>query len=250
MKTVSQILRFTSVLTLLLAWANITLEEALDESRPAELAYWASKPIAERMAWSASEQLPNIDMTTSKSTITAPLLHSDLTSNPVVMPFVYGSFVPNYALTKSPSSLGSNALLYSLITRPSKGSHQLPDRVAPFSVDVKDVAKAHVASLLVPTMPGTRKRLLVSHGGFTWKEAADFLRVARPELAPRLPVAGFKPLKNGKPYMNCSLTSQLIGLREEDYIPWQKTLLSAMDAILGWERRSQFVHPRMVQCRL
>jgi hypothetical protein len=187
------------------------------------------------------------------------------------MPFVYGSFVPNYCLTSSPSSLGSNALLYPLITptvkKPSSSAsasssssaptHILPDRVAPFSVDVVDCARAHMASLMVPAMPGRRKRLLVSHGGFTWEEASAFLRVARPELAERLPKDnwdGFAKLRSGcggrKPKMDCRLTEELTGMRAEDYIPWQKTLLSAVDDIIAWEKRKGFVHPRMLKCKL
>jgi nucleoside-diphosphate-sugar epimerase len=56
------------------------------------------------------------------------------------------------------------------------------------SVDVRDVARAHVLALKLPPSSSSPKRFVLSTNTFTWKEAIELVAEKRPELKERLPV--------------------------------------------------------------
>jgi nucleoside-diphosphate-sugar epimerase len=56
-------------------------------------------------------------------------------------------------------------------------------QIPPHVVDVRDVAKAHVLAMDLPSNPGALERGYIIDGGtFSWREAVDHLRVSHPEL--------------------------------------------------------------------
>jgi len=82
----------------------------------------------------------------------------------------------------------------------------------PLTVDVRDVAKAHVLALTAPpTSQVGRKRLLVAGEGFLWKDAVDHLRAVRPELRERLPDPS-EAKKLEASIMDVSRTREVLGL--------------------------------------
>ena len=68
---------------------------------------------------------------------------------------------------------------------------------------------------------------------FTWKEAVEVIREKRPELSHRLPRKdAAAPAQMDAPF-DTSLTEKVIGLKE--YIPWEESLLAAIDEGLKLE---------------
>ncbi len=104
----------------------------------------------------------------------------------------------------------------------------------PLTVDVRDVAKAHVLALTAPpTSQVGRKRLLVAGEGFLWKDAVDHLRAVRPELRERLPDPS-EAKKLEASTMDVSRTREVLGL--DKYMDWRKTVEDSVDSFLSIER--------------
>ena len=108
-------------------------------------------------------------------------------------------------------------------------------------VDVQDVAKAHVLALRTGPLlaeDGTkrRKRLITIGGRFTWPEAAEYLKVVKPELKDTLEKA-----EKGPKFVSCcevsmNLTKEVIGMGSEDMKDWKVCLLETVDSLLEWEK--------------
>lgn len=124
-------------------------------------------------------------------------------------------------------------MVYALIA--GEPGRALTPQLAPFYCDVRDVAVAHVLSLKANPIPNEKKRLLVTGGTFTWKEAVEYLSVARPDLKGRLPsLDTAKALPGPLSTTDVSPAKTIIGL--QDYIPWQKCVIDTLDALLAVEK--------------
>jgi len=108
---------------------------------------------------------------------------------------------------------------------------------------VKDAAKAHIQALGAPPVyvdkKRRNKRFIVCGSQFTWKEAAEIIRKARPELASRLPIdgegEGHMPPAQTCMKFDASFTKEVLGM--DKYVPFEETLLAAVDVCLEFERR-------------
>ncbi|KAJ6459475.1 NAD-P-binding protein [Mycena vitilis] len=198
-------------------WGTAMEEEVLSGKHDALWNYLASKILAERAAWAFAESHPSIDLTTI---------------NP---PFIYGPRHPDFpAPTKR--RIGGNLFINSLID--GEPGRPLGPQLAPFYCDVRDVARAHVRSLAAPrgSTDGIQKRFLICGGTFTWKEAVEYLALARPGLKGRLPnVENAPPLPGPPSTTDVSPARKILGL--EDYIPWKKTVEDTLDWILVAEKK-------------
>lgn len=188
----------------------------LDKDFPASI-YKVAKSAAERKVWELAQDHPEIDFTV------------------VILPGVFGPFIPNYAnQIKTREGLGSMDIVYQLIVGGSAGPNTYPASLGGHLIDVRDVAKAHIKSLFVP--PHTqRKRFLILGKIFTWKEAAAIIRRERPEISARLPqeTAELRP-QTCVPF-DTSLTEAVLGFKQENYVPWEQTMVDSIDALLQWE---------------
>ncbi|KAJ7679295.1 hypothetical protein DFH06DRAFT_1033040 [Mycena polygramma] len=197
-------------------WGTATEEEVLSGKHDALWNYLASKILAERAAWAFAESHPSIDLTTI---------------NP---PFIYGPRHPDFpAPTKR--RIGCNLFINSLID--GKPGRPLGPQLAPFFCDVRDVARAHVRSLAAPraSTDGVRKRFLICGGTFTWKEAVEYLALARPELKGRLPsVENAPPLPGSPSTTDVFPAKNILGL--DNYISWKKTVEDTLDWVLVTEK--------------
>jgi nucleoside-diphosphate-sugar epimerase len=162
--------------------------------------------------------------------------HPDLDLTTIHPSFIYGPFGSGQVYN-SPAT-GTNALIYALISgapgRPVSGYDPATD-FPPLNVDVRDVARAHVLALKVPSNRDAPKRFIVSPNTFTWKEAVEFLAQARPELKERLPVVtGKEPAVSPCARFDTSATETILGLKS--YVKWQDTVLGAIDDMLRVEK--------------
>ncbi|KAI0761206.1 NAD-P-binding protein [Trametes elegans] len=194
-------------------WLEVTREKALASHDPV-VEYATAKVLAEKAVWAFADTHPNIDVTTL---------------NP---PFFIGPFAHKYRFTDALlSELSTNLLLYQLFQPGGR-----PFSRSLLSIDVRDSARALVNALTSPTDVG-RKRLLILSHAVGWKEVAEFVAEARPELKDRLS----KPVLNGE-YpptppnpVNNTRTVELLELGE--LIDWKTSVLAAVDAVVEQEKR-------------
>ena len=162
--------------------------------------------------------------------------HPDLDLTTVHPSYIYGP-VGTGQVYNSPGT-GTNGYVYGLISGPPGrpvGGFDTATGVPPMSVDVRDVARAHVLALKVPSSPDAPKRFIVSPNTFTWKEAVELLAQARPELKGRLPVITGKepPVPPGCTF-DTSASERILGLK--NYVKWQDTILDTIDDMLRVEK--------------
>ena len=140
------------------------------------------------------------------------------------------------------AAYSSAGAIYSALLPPDGHATKIPDKQWPYpiTVDVRDVAQAHVLALTAPlsSEPGVgRKRLLVVGAYFTWKDAVLHLYAARPELKNRLPdvseAKGSDELTIAR--SDVSKAAEILGLKE--YIDWRKTVEDSIDSFLEIEKR-------------
>lgn len=150
-------------------------------------------------------------------------------------PVICGPLVPNYPISDSSNifdSIGTNAVPCKIYT---SGTEAYPDFTLGHLIDVRDVARAHVAAISAPPVPGRNKRFIISGATYNWSGVADLLRRERHELANRLPKEDVIPPVMTDAPLDTSFAAEVLGMKE--YVPWEETLLSAIDIGVAWEQR-------------
>lgn len=104
----------------------------------------------------------------------------------------------------------------------------MPPTPPPWFVDVRDIAKAHVLALDLPPMALEQKRFLINAGNYTWKEAAEYIQKARPQVT-TAPLETFPALPGPASTLDTTRAKEL--LHFGDFITPQKTLEDFVDNI-------------------
>jgi len=192
-------------------WNPIPSEEAiLDGEHNPYWVYAASKTIAEKRAWSFAETHPEADITT---------IHPSLVYGPAT-----GIHIPSNDL-RAPST---QFLLYCNIFKMPGGGAMPP--MPPLSVDVRDIAKAHVLALAAPPPSQVgRKRIPFSAPSFFFEWAVEHVAKVRPDLKDRLAdlPAGNEIVPKGMATVDATRARDALGFCE--FIPWQKTVEDSLD---------------------
>ncbi|KAE9401224.1 hypothetical protein BT96DRAFT_612978 [Gymnopus androsaceus JB14] len=176
--------------------------------------YQHSKNLADKKVWELAKE------------------HSDVDFTVLLPPAIYGPLVPNYPVSDSSDSIGTNASLCKIFTI---GTGAYPDSFLGHLIDVRDVARAHVAALSAPLITGRDKRFIISASTYKWKDVADLIRRERPELAHRLPKEDAVPPKQSDAPLDTRFAAEVLGM--EEYIPWEETVLAGIDAGVAWEKQ-------------
>ncbi|KAK7456398.1 hypothetical protein VKT23_010646 [Stygiomarasmius scandens] len=204
--------------------------DAADAFQKQMYVYMIGKALSDKKIWEIANRKENEEVDVSM----------------ILPPDIFGEYVPNYPYPKSlaaRSSLGTNDHVYYLLTGGPHGPNTYPPIQIGHEVDVKDAAKAHIRALDAPPVyvdkKRRNKRFIVCGSQFTWKEAAEIIRRARPELASRLPIDG-EGEGHVSPAQTCmkfdaSFTKDVLGM--DKYVPFEETLLGAVDVCLEFERR-------------
>lgn len=156
--------------------------------------------------------------------------------------FVYGPFAPGTKIQKGDIKALSTAAFFYQAVLPSGGPANTIDRVPqappPLTVDVRDVAHAHILALRAPPSAQVgRKRLIVSGPSMSWLDAVLHLRGALPELKARLPAVAEgaeekAPLKTMR--VDVSRAAGVLGLPE--YVDWRRTAEDTAKSLLEVEK--------------
>ncbi|KAF8955420.1 hypothetical protein BDZ97DRAFT_1926833 [Flammula alnicola] len=154
--------------------------------------------------------------------------HQDLEIITIVPGYVHGPYARTFPLPSSVTTLGTNETLYQVIC-----SGAVPP--APnWLVDVRDVAKGHVLALEASNLPADKRRFIINPGTYTWKEAAEHLKKARPAVKDRIiPLEDIGPLPAPPSNLVNTRAQEYLGLRE--YTSPEKMFEDAVDDLLTLE---------------
>jgi len=152
---------------------------------------------------------------------------------PVNPTYMYGPFVPGFYIKKGDiGGLATNGFLLDSVLS-GKKLEPLQKWPAPFPVDVRDVAKAHILALKSTAKFSGHKRILVSGPVFNWKDAVLHLAKTRPELKGRLNDVS-EVLDHPAATFDNSRAREILGFGER--IDWKKTVDDAVDSLLEVEK--------------
>jgi hypothetical protein len=146
----------------------------------------------------------------------------------VVLPsFFYGPYAPGHQVVQGSRrwDLGTNTFIYGML----KADGAFPPARY---IDVRDSARSLVLGL--KTSPEIkRKRVLVFPPSIDWKAAVEYIIEQRPELKGRI----VDPAK-APPYDSYRITDNNLQdiLHFGEFIPWKKTVLDTVDAVLKVEK--------------
>ncbi|KAG6810796.1 hypothetical protein H0H92_010308 [Tricholoma furcatifolium] len=192
-------------------WGVVSREETEKHAEDPFYVYFASKVLAEKAIWDFAEKHPKLDIAT------------------VLPGFVYGPYADHYPLP-TPTQLGTNGFIYHLITGAA------PPTCPPFTVDVRDVAKAHLLALDVPRKPLGEKRYIANGGNITWGEAAAVLRKERSgSTIKTLDPTEFAALPGPASTLDTTYTTQ--ELKFGKWIAPEETILAAADALVSLQKK-------------
>lgn len=125
--------------------------------------------------------------------------------------------------------------MYALIAGPPGGP--LPPQLPPYTVDVRDVARAHIAALRVQPISGDiqKKRYFIIAGHPLLSDMVKHLAEKRPELQDRLLSTTEISTLPG-PLTTYDVTPAKEDLNLTEYIPWETSVLDVVDALLIAEK--------------
>ncbi|KAI0666314.1 NAD-P-binding protein [Trametes maxima] len=190
-------------------WVDVTREQALSSKDP-EYVYIAEKTLAEKAVWEFAEAHPHVDVTTL---------------NP---PVFLGPFAPSFRFRYNEpivSQLSTNVVLAQILN--PEGTFFLP---LLHTIDVRDVALSAVKALTAPpaaATSGTRKRLVIVPSIASWKQVAEVVAEAHPELKDLHPPPPPTPVDNSK-------AAKVLGL--SGFVDWKESVLTGIDAVLEAEK--------------
>jgi len=192
-------------------WNPVTKEAALNQNADEWVVYAAEKTLSERAVWDFVDKHHHIEL---------------LTVNPT---FFYGPFAPGWTNpTASLAALSTNEFIYNFLNPNG------PVRVGSGWVDVRDVARALVLGLTAPpTSQVGRKRIILTGEWFDWKDAADYIAEARPELKDRLSAQAKSAPPAQQPNIDTARSQEVLGLK---MTPWKSSLLNAVDSLVALEK--------------
>ncbi|KAK0220396.1 hypothetical protein IW262DRAFT_1020743 [Armillaria fumosa] len=198
-------------------WNPVTKEQAIASGHPFTV-YVAQKKYADLAVVEFAEKHPEIDVT-----LVGPAYN-------------FGSFAPGFEyLLPEPdlNALSTNGSIYALL-RP--GNTEFPG--APGAIDVRDAARAHALALQSPpsTEVGRKRFAIVSPHRSSYRDALTIIAKERPELKDRLADATLAPEWPSYTLpVEWQKIEDVLGLKADSFIPWEKTVLDAVDSLVRIE---------------
>ncbi|TFK80488.1 hypothetical protein K466DRAFT_605290 [Polyporus arcularius HHB13444] len=183
-------------------YGQATPEDLINGNHNPLYTYCGTKILAEQAAWKFAEEHREIDLATI---------------NP---PFLYGAYAVNPG--QGPASLGSNILLYQLIT--GKPGRPLPPQVPPAYCHVSDAERAHLLALTLPKLPAGAD-----------SETMRYIAERHPELGGRLPtLEDAPPLPGPLSTTDTTRAREVLGVTE--YVGLAETVEETIQALLELEK--------------
>lgn len=143
---------------------------------------------------------------------------------------MYGPFAPGTEIAKGDTGgFSTNAVFLKFLLSNEKLA-PIQTQAAPRTIDVRDVAKAHILALKAPpTSEVGQKRILIGGPMFWWKDAVELLYETRPAYRDRLSDAS-EATDHAATSIDNSRAREALGLTE--FIDWKDTVQDTADALI------------------
>ncbi|KAF9027596.1 NAD(P)-binding protein [Hymenopellis radicata] len=173
--------------------------------------------------------------------------HPDMDSGPHGY---YGPLAPGFEhIVTEPytGAFSSNQYVYGLINK-----HTEYEQATDASVDVRDVARAHVLALTTrPSSEVGHKRYpVISPHSFSWPQAIALIEKERPALKDRLLAVekvSSEEMNPSRLGLGNEALEGVVGFEKGAWMPWEKMILDAVDSLVrvedAWKARGLSVSP-------
>lgn len=150
-------------------------------------------------------------------------------------PWIYGPFAPgfeHFLPTPDFKTFSTNAYIYALL---NPVNTHFPASAS--FVDVRDVAKAHIAALnsKPSSVVGRKRYALVSPEHLSYGDVIKLIAKERPHLRDRL-MATEAPQFPPPPKVERQGLEDAVGFSPDAYTRWQDTILDTVDSLVGIEQ--------------
>nr|GAT49322.1 predicted protein [Mycena chlorophos] len=198
-------------------WIEVTKEQA--ENGDKFVQYVAQKKYGELAVLKFAEENPDMDITIFNPT------------------WVFGPLAPGFeAIVPSPegvmTTFSSNGFIYQLLRADNKNYPYVRG-----AIDVRDVARIHIAALTAPTPNGKRIRRVVTVSPYdsSFQEAIKYIYDERPELRGRLADPESAPKWEAYRVHGVDFDVLERDFGFSKFITWKETVLDAVDRFLEVE---------------
>ncbi|KAJ7363923.1 hypothetical protein DFH08DRAFT_730192 [Mycena albidolilacea] len=196
-------------------WVPVTKEQALEGN--AFVLYIAEKKFGEQAVLAFAEEHPEIDIT-----VFCP-------------PWIFGPFSPGFEhIVPEPdfAAFSTNGFVYQLLR-----ADNVNYNYSPGMLDVRDVARVHIAGLNPLTADHPRRVPVISQYPNDWREAIRFISEARPELRARLADPSKAPVWTTPRAVDLAPVEKAFGIKLDSYKTWKETILDAVDRFIDLENQ-------------
>ncbi|EEB99841.1 hypothetical protein MPER_00380, partial [Moniliophthora perniciosa FA553] len=117
-------------------FGSIELKDIKPQEQDSFFVYQAAKTVADKKLWDIAREHPDVDITA------------------LLPPLVLGPLVAGFPYPSDLNQVGTDFLVYGLLTGGPDGPNTYPPSNIGHVVDVRDIAKAHILALDAPKVPG------------------------------------------------------------------------------------------------
>ncbi|KAJ7750662.1 hypothetical protein DFH07DRAFT_922512 [Mycena maculata] len=197
-------------------WVPVTKEQAVEGN--AFVLYIAEKKFGEQAVLDFADKHPEMDIT-----IFCP-------------PWIFGPLTPGFEhIVPEPdfATFSTNGFVYQLLRADNVNYHYMPG-----VLDVRDVARIHIAGLN-PLTPNHPKRVpIVSPHDADFRDAIKYIAEERPELRGRLADPSKVPLwSTYKINLDLTPVEKAFGISLGSYKTWKETILDSIDRFIDVENQ-------------
>ncbi|KAJ7819905.1 hypothetical protein B0H14DRAFT_2519894 [Mycena olivaceomarginata] len=197
-------------------WVLVTKEQALQGND--FTLYIAEKKFGEQAVLNFADKHPKMDIT-----IFCP-------------PWIFSPFAPGFEhIVPTPdfAAFSTNGFVYQLLRAENTNYHYSPS-----VLNVRDVARAHIAGLHPLTRDHLKCMPIVSPYDADFRDAIRYISEARPELCSRLTDLGTVPVwPSYKLAVDLKPVEEAFGIERGSYKTWRETILDAVDRFLDLEKQ-------------
>ncbi|KAK7033053.1 epimerase domain-containing protein [Favolaschia claudopus] len=196
-------------------WVPVTKEQAV-EGNNVFILYTAEKKFGEQAVLDFADSHPEMDIT-----IFCP-------------PWIFGPFAPGFEhIVPEPNfaAFSTNGFVYQLLR-----ADNVNYNYSPGMLDVRDVARLHIAGLNPLTPDHPRRVPVVSQYKNDWREAIAFIAKERPELRERLADPSKAPVWSHSRSPDLVAVEKAFGITLDSYKTWKETILDSVDSFLQLEK--------------
>jgi nucleoside-diphosphate-sugar epimerase len=151
---------------------------------------------------------------------------------PVNPTFFYGPFAPGFTIPDlNYGALTTDAYIYRLLD--PAGSYPS----SPNYIDVRDVARAHVAALTSPpeSSVGRKRILIASPHDSNFQGVVELIAAKRPELKNRLLTSKPPAFPSYKMPVDLKRVENVLDIKIDSYKKWEETILDTVDSLIELE---------------